>query len=163
MMLSRLHKAHQGIDRSQQRARLTIYWPNIDAEIANFVRGCRHCQERLASLPPEPMILKPRPSRPFQEIAADFASHAGKEYLIVVDCFTDWPEILPMLNTRTEDTIKRLRGLFCRTAVPDTLWTDGGPQFTSKKMQDFLTSSEGYNTRCPAHNTHRAMVKPKLQ
>lgn len=45
-MLSRLHEAHQGIARSQARARLTIYWPNIDQDIQNFVNGCRHCQDQ---------------------------------------------------------------------------------------------------------------------
>ena len=36
-MLSRLHEAHQGIARSQARARLTIYWPGVDRDIENFV------------------------------------------------------------------------------------------------------------------------------
>ena len=139
-MLSRLHDAHQGVDRTQMRARLTLYWPGIDSDIEAFVKGCRHCQERLPSLPQEPMILKPRPERPFQEIAADFANHAGHEYLITVDCYTDWPEIMPMTSTTAEATIKRFRGLFSRTAAPDRLWTDGGPQFASAKMQEFLNS-----------------------
>ena len=38
------------------------------------------------------------------------------------------------------DTTKRLRRLFCCTAAPDILQTDGEPQFTSKKTREFLTS-----------------------
>ena len=38
-MLSRLHEAHQGISRSQARARLTIYWPGIDQEIENLSKA----------------------------------------------------------------------------------------------------------------------------
>ena len=49
-MLSRLHDAHQGIARSQARARLTLYWPGIDRDIESYVRGCRHCM-------PEPPTL----------------------------------------------------------------------------------------------------------
>ena len=86
-MLSRLHDAHQGIARSQERARLTIYWPGIDQDIQAFVQGCRHCQDRLPSNPKEPIMSKQVPCRPFQEIAVDFAS--GKQFLIIVDCKTN--------------------------------------------------------------------------
>ncbi len=92
-MLSRLHDAHQGIARSQARARLTIYWPGIDKDIEAFVSGCRHCQERLPSHNKEPMMIREAPQRPFQHLAADFASHGGKQFLILVDCKTDWPDI----------------------------------------------------------------------
>ena len=34
-ILSRLHEAHQGVSRSQARARLTIYWPGIDLRAHN--------------------------------------------------------------------------------------------------------------------------------
>ncbi len=88
-MLSRLQEAHQGISRSQARARLTIYWPGIDNDIEHFIQGCRHCQDRLPSHAREPMTLKPDPERPFQQIAADFASHAGRQFLVFVDCKTN--------------------------------------------------------------------------
>ena len=42
-LLARMHDAHQGIGRMQERARLALYWPGIDEAIENFVRGCRHC------------------------------------------------------------------------------------------------------------------------
>ena len=95
-MLSRLHDAHQGIARSQARARLTIYWPGIDQDIEAFVQGCRHCQDHLPSNAKEPTVSKHIPDRPFQQVAADFASYGGKQFLILVDCKTDWPDIIEM-------------------------------------------------------------------
>ena len=122
-MLSRLHDAHQGISRSQARARLTIYWPGIDRDIENFVQGCRHCQDHLPSNAKEPMINKPTPDRPFQQIAADFGSYGGRQFLIVVDCQTGWPDIIDMgKDTTAPNLIATLRDQFCRTAVPDLLW-----------------------------------------
>ena len=41
----------QGISLSQARACLSIYWPGIDGDIDNFVKGCGHCQDHL------PLIL----------------------------------------------------------------------------------------------------------
>ena len=140
-MLSRLHNAHQGIARSQARARLTIYWPGIDQDIENFVGSCRHCQNHLPSNCKEPMICKQKPERPFQQIAADLASYGGKQFLIVVDCKTDWPDIVEMGNDTTAPKLAAtLRDQFCRTAAPDQLWSDGGPQFTSHYLSNFLQS-----------------------
>ena len=136
---SLLHEAHQGITRSQDRARLTLYWPGIDADIQQTVEGCKLCQDHLPSHPREPIISKPRPQWPFQEVAMDFAYFAGHNFLITVDCCTDWPEIIQMGKDMTaKKTIEATRNLFCRTAAPDVLWSDGGPQFTSEKFQSFL-------------------------
>ena len=140
-MLSRLHEAHQGISRSQARARLTLYWPGIDLDIANFVKGCRHCQDHLPSNAREPLISKAVPERPFQQIAVDFASYGGRQFLIIVDCKTNWPDIVDMgKETTAQKLTDALRDHFCRTAVPDVLWSDGGPQFTSAKLSSFLAT-----------------------
>ena len=95
-LLCRLHEAHQGIARSQARARLTMYWPGIDKDIETFIQGCKHCQDRLPSHPKEPITMKSSPDRPFQQVAADFASYGGREFLITVDCKTDWPDVIEM-------------------------------------------------------------------
>ena len=86
----------------------------------------------------EPIIQKPQPSQPFREIAVDLCVYAGQDYLIMVDCHTDWPDIIPMThNTTTSQIITALRQSFCRTAIPDIVWLDGGPQFTSHKFTQF--------------------------
>ena len=137
-----MHDAHQGIGRMQERARLALYWPGIDEAIENFVRGCRHCTERQAQQQREPLIQKPRPERPFQEIAMDYAEKDGHRFLIIIDCKTDWPDIIQCKNgdTSARQLIKDLRGVFCRTAVPDVIWSDQGPQFTSGILKKFLQS-----------------------
>ena len=85
------------------------------------------------------MILRTPVSRPFQELAVGFAYVNGQNFLIMVDCFTDWPSILLMRsNTTSHAVISALRNYFARTAVPDVLWSDGGPQFVSHKFTTFL-------------------------
>ena len=95
-VLSQLHEAHQGSTQTKQRAHLTVYWPAIDHDIDQMILACKQCQDHLPSQPKEPIIFKPKPLRPFQEIAfqeiaADFCYHATKYYLVVVDSHTDWP------------------------------------------------------------------------
>ena len=55
---------------------------------------------------------------------------AREHFLIIVDCFTDWPEVIPMgQNTQTQHIIAAIRQTFCHTAVPDICWLDEGAQF----------------------------------
>jgi len=88
--------------------------------------------------PREPLITKPRPTRPFQEIAVDFFTYGGQQFLVIIDCYTDWPEIIQMgKKTTTSHLIAALLDNFCRRGVPDTVWSDQGPQFTSHMFQAF--------------------------
>ena len=119
-VLSELDNSHQGAVRTKQRARLTVYWPGIDNDIENVVFSCKQCQDHLSSNHKEPILLKPTPVRPFQEVAADFCSHGGQHYLILVDCCTDWPTIIPMAtNTTAPHLIAAVRQSFCCTRIPD--------------------------------------------
>jgi len=139
-MCTDLHMSHQGIVRTKQRARLTLYWPGMDNDIENTVAGCSQCQAHLPSNPKEPLQCKPAPARPFQELAADFCQHAGRNYLIVIDCLTDWPTIVPMgRQISTKHLLTALTELFSRTAIPDVIWSDRGPQFTANHFQAFAT------------------------
>ena len=61
-VLDRLHDSHQGIARTKRRARQSVYWPNICQDIDNLVKSCRHCHERLPSLPKEPLMTDPLPT-----------------------------------------------------------------------------------------------------
>ena len=130
-----LHEAQQGALRTKQHARLTIYWPGL---YDNVILNYQQCQDHLSRNVKEPIIQKSQPARPFQEIAVDLCSNTGHDYLIMVDCHTDWPDIIPMThNTTVSQITTALRQAFCRTAIPDVLWSDGGPQFTSHHFSQF--------------------------
>ena len=134
-----LHDSHQGIARTKERARLAVYWLGIDRDIETIIGACKQCQDDLPSLGREPMITHALPERPFQQLAADFAQLDGRNYLIMVDCYTDWPSIQLMnQNPTTHSLTSALRDYFARTAVPDVLWSDGGPQFRSHQFAEFL-------------------------
>ena len=83
--LERLHSSHQGIERTKQRARQVVYWPQLDKQIADLVGACGICQRHLPSLPKEPLMPEPMPSRVFQAVSADYFSWAGRTYLVYVD------------------------------------------------------------------------------
>ena len=42
--LTRLHDGHQGTSSTLQRARRTMYWPNMQNDITEMIRHCEECQ-----------------------------------------------------------------------------------------------------------------------
>ena len=113
--------------RTKERASLIVYWPGINNDIDNIILSCTICQDMLPSNPREPIISKQTPT-----------TRVGSRLLLIrrpelVDRYTDWPDILPMgQDTSTPKLISVLQASFCHSGVSDTLWSDQGPQFTSK-------------------------------
>ena len=113
----------------------------------------------LASNVKEPTIQKSQPLRPFQEVAVGLCSYAGQHYLNTVDCHTDWPDIIPMIhNTTAPQITTALQQSFCRTTIPDILWSDGGPQFTLHHFALFARQWGSF-TRPRPHITPKVMEK----
>ncbi|KAF0298588.1 uncharacterized protein FJT64_004040 [Amphibalanus amphitrite] len=91
-VLEKLHESHQGVDRTKRRARLSVYWPGIDKQIADTVAACAQCRQRLPSHAREPMWREDgAPTRVFESVSADYFSAGGHTYLVYVDRLSGWP------------------------------------------------------------------------
>ncbi|CAB3997130.1 Hypothetical predicted protein [Paramuricea clavata] len=44
-IVDKLHQGHQGIEKTKQRARQSVYWPRINKDIEDLVSKCSHCEE----------------------------------------------------------------------------------------------------------------------
>ncbi|PIO54605.1 integrase core domain protein [Teladorsagia circumcincta] len=131
-------------------ARNYVYWTNINQDIEKFVKTCRRCQETAKSPVKTTLCSWPLEDKPWNRIHADFAGPLdGKMYLIVVDAYSKWPEIVEMSSTTTGSTIRELRRLFAQFGNPYTLVTDNGPQFTSKDFEDFCNENGVRHMKSP--------------
>ncbi|CAB4028475.1 Hypothetical predicted protein [Paramuricea clavata] len=45
-ILDKLHEVYQGIEKTKQRARQSVFWPRINKDIEDLVSKCSHCQEQ---------------------------------------------------------------------------------------------------------------------
>lgn len=73
---------------------------------------------------------------------ADFAGPINDTYfLLVVDSFSKWPEIIPTKRITTAATISSLRKIFGRFGMPEVLVTDNGPQLTSDTFEEFCEAN----------------------
>ena len=165
-VLTRLHKSHQGIERTKRRARLCVYWPGIDRDVTNVVSSCSRCRQLVPSHANEPLWREDdRPSRVFESVSADYFHVAGQTYLVYADRLSGWPYITVCPRSASaEHLTKELRLLFAQTGVPAVIRTDGGPQFTSGILRRFLNRwevrHEMSSPRYPRSNGHaEAAVK----
>jgi hypothetical protein len=91
---------HQGASKMRQRARLSVFWPGMDVDIANAAAACDSCNSRLASQPKETIRHHKLATRPFELLHADLGDDNGRHFLVIVDQFSGWPHFT-MSQTRT--------------------------------------------------------------
>ncbi|XP_028969202.1 uncharacterized protein K02A2.6-like [Galendromus occidentalis] len=137
-ILITLHEGHPGIARMKTLAREYVFWNNLDKDIEDLVRRCDQCQR--AGKMPKKVPLEPWPDtgKPWKRVHADFAGPMkGVYYLIIVDSFSKWPEVLPTKKITAEATIELLDEVCSRYGYPEELVTDNGLQFAASTTKDF--------------------------
>ncbi|XP_058042578.1 uncharacterized protein K02A2.6-like [Ahaetulla prasina] len=138
-VLELLHEGHPGIVRMKGLARSYVWWPLMDTEIAERVGKCQACQESRPLPPTAPIREWERPQGPWSRIHIDFAGpFHGQTFLVVVDAYSKWLEIILMRSMTAEAVISVLRHLFVTHGLPDTLVSDNGPQFTATQFEGYL-------------------------
>ena len=150
-MLSKLHVGHLGMEKSKARARECLYWPNMSADIEDMVSKCSTCATFKPQNQPEPLLPHPVPGRPWQKVGADIFDFNGKDFLVVVDYYSKYPEVVQLRKKTAEDVIRVLKPIFARHGIPDQFMSDNMP-FQSHVMRQFadewgfslITSSPTY-------------------
>ena len=55
------------------RARMVLWWPNVDKEIENLVSNCTACQSSWSLPPVAPLHPWSWPDRPWSQVHMDYA------------------------------------------------------------------------------------------
>lgn len=166
-ILGQLHVSHPGINKMTLRAQDSVYWPNINKDIEQFVQTCAKCQRFQNQNCKEPMITSEIPELPWSTVHADLFEFNGKQFLIVVDTYSFYFEIVPLNYTTSSYIIKALFSTFQRFGIPITLKTDNGPQFKSfefkRTMEQYAINHVTSSPYHPAGNSYaeRAVQEAK--
>ncbi|UYV63015.1 K02A2.6-like [Cordylochernes scorpioides] len=125
-----------------------LTWPGIDPEIGEITRVCRECNINNHTLKQESVHRWESAPTPWYRVHLDFAGpFMNKMFLIVIDSYSKWPEVIIMNLTTAGNTIRVLRDLFSRYGIPDQVVTDNGPQFVSEEMKYFFKSNGVHHLR----------------
>ncbi|PIO75462.1 integrase core domain protein [Teladorsagia circumcincta] len=126
------------------------FFTALDSDIERLVKNCTTCAEAVKNLVKAELSSWPKATSPWTRVHADFAEPLDRiYYLVVVDAYSDWPEILQMCSISTSATIKAMRRIFAQFGNPQTLVTDNGTQFTSAKFTEFCPHREIRHIRSP--------------
>ncbi|XP_035912234.1 uncharacterized protein K02A2.6-like [Anopheles stephensi] len=148
--LNHLHRGHPGIQRMKSIARSYLYWPSIDEDIADCVSTCSSCMEVVKSPPLLELKPWPKTSTPWERVHIDYAAPVdGVYFLILVDAFSKWPEVVKTSTITTTATISILRSIFARFGMPAKLVSGNGAQFTSDTFNDFCIQSGIEHVKTP--------------
>ena len=100
------------------------------------------CRKFEASQPKEPLMPVETPSRPREKIGVDLFSFDNKDFLLTVDYFSNYWEIVKLNNTLASTVVLKLKSHLARYGCPDQVFSDNGPQFTSDTFQKFAGTWE---------------------
>ena len=136
-VISTLHSAHQGTTGMKLRAERSCFWPGITADIDQARADCSSCHKHSPSNPSEPPVPPVVPEYPFQHVCADYFHYGGHSFGVVVDRFSNWFQVYE--SAAGAKTLVAVARELCRDfGVPETLTSDGGPEFKAGEFQDFL-------------------------
>ncbi|XP_021352553.1 uncharacterized protein LOC110449789 [Mizuhopecten yessoensis] len=129
-VLNALHAAHKCVSAMRARAISSVYCPDITVDIARVRDQCSHCHQMAKSNPMQPLSDITPTAYLFQMICSDYFTYNGKDYVVIVDRYSNWP-IVHRSDSWADGLVKRLRETFVTFGIPEELTSDGGPQFTA--------------------------------
>ena len=136
LILKAIHEGHLGIEKCKARARICVYWPHIDDDIEQAVKQCSVCNQYARANQKKPLLPHSVPERPWYKVGADHFTIASQDYLLVVDYFSKYPEVVPVSSKSADSTITEMKVIFDRHGIPNTVIADNMP-FGSKQFQEF--------------------------
>ncbi|XP_030587995.1 uncharacterized protein K02A2.6-like [Archocentrus centrarchus] len=136
-MLQRIHEGHLGVEKCKRRAREAVYWPGINRDIEEMVQKCETCLKHRYKQQKEPMLIADLPTAPWQKVGTDLFHLHGKDYLLVVDYYSNYPEVAQLSSTSAQSVITHMKSFFSRHGIPHCVVSDNGPQFDCGEFRDF--------------------------
>ena len=130
MILKELNKGHQGITRTLQSARQSVYWHGITRDVEGMCQSCKECQKLRSSNHKEPLDADEFPERPFDGVSADLFYSGGKVFMIFADRLSGYPMVDSWAkDPTTNQVIKKLKQYFSLFGKALKFKSDGGSQF----------------------------------
>jgi len=119
------------------RASKCLYWPLMVKEIKDKVNSCYTCLANSRANQKETLTNRELPVNPWQHVAMDIFQLDYKLYLLIVDMYSKFPEVIELPNMTANTIIKETKAIFSRHGVPKIAFADNGTQFVSNEFLQF--------------------------
>ena len=138
-MIEIAHKPHQGITKTKQHVRASMWFPKMDSMIEERLNACQLCQAVTDTHQREPIHPTEMPSAPWSSLCTDiFGPLPTGEYLVLVqDLYSRFPEVAITYSTSSAAVIPAIDKILAAFGTPEVLGSDNGPPFNSHKFTRF--------------------------
>lgn len=131
------HTPHMGPESCLRRARESIFWPQMGADLKVELDKCEVCAKEAPQQQRQPLSQPEVAERAWSKVSADIMTFNNKNYLVTVDSLSGFLEIDRLKQLTSKEVILKLRAIFARFGSADVLTTDNGPQFSSQEFATF--------------------------
>uniref|UniRef100_A0A0A9W9U6 RNA-directed DNA polymerase n=3 Tax=Lygus hesperus TaxID=30085 RepID=A0A0A9W9U6_LYGHE len=145
-MLSEIHNGHLGITKCQHRARQSVWWPKMSADIESHCMACPICW-KMRQNPKEPLLPTSLPERPWHTVSMDLFKCESRWFIVITDTYSRYFEIATLQNLTSAEIIEKCKSTFSRHGIPVVVRTDGGSQFQELENSEFRRFADTYGFR----------------
>ena len=117
-MLNLIDQSHFGMEKCKAKARQLVYWPRMTADIERTISACDTCAKFQCSPQREPMIPYSIPPNRFEKVAMDIMTWCGQDYLVMVDYYSKYPELLPLQDKTAKTIVEHTKSVCARHSIP---------------------------------------------
>uniref|UniRef100_A0A665VK30 Integrase catalytic domain-containing protein n=1 Tax=Echeneis naucrates TaxID=173247 RepID=A0A665VK30_ECHNA len=83
------------------------------------------------------MLVPDVPTGPWQKVGTDLCHLNGKDYPVIIDYHSNFPEIAQLRNTSASGVITHMKSCFSRHGIPLVVISDNGPQYNCREFRQF--------------------------
>ena len=151
-MLCRIHEGHLGIDKQKNMSRNVFYWSNMNVDIEKKSQNCTSCLKYRPAQCKESYHEDHDVLGPWSKVDTDIFHWRGVNYLLVIDYYSNYPEIAKLSSISSSDVILYMKSIFARHGIPSVVVSDNATCYSSRLYREFAeeyiflhrTSSPGY-------------------
>ena len=109
------------------------------------------------------MISHETPSRPWEKVGVDHFTLCNQDYLIIVDYYSKYPEVVQVHSKTAQATIKVMMSVFSRHGIPNVVIADNMP-FNSVEFQKFAKEWDfTITTSSPNYPQSNGLIERNIQ
>ena len=129
-----------------------------------MVNKCSTCLNNRNRQSKETLIPHDVPDYPWMKLATDLFELNGKDYIIVIDYYSKFVEVTHLYNTISKSVIKAIKKIFIIHGIPPQVFSDNGPQYTSKEFKQFSREWDFiHDTSSPEYPQSNGLVERSIQ
>lgn len=83
--LQTIYKGHYVVEKMQLRARESVFWTRISADVLQTAQSCNVCQTFSKIQQPETLMPLEVPQGPWEKLAIEFFEFQSNSYLLIAD------------------------------------------------------------------------------